>query len=73
MILKDGLAGSSYTVKQIDLPLSLERRLEALGMTEGTQISVLGRKNHGAMIIKIRGTRFAVGYGITSHIAVSAA
>ena len=51
----------------------LERRLEALGMTNGTQVSVLNRKGKGIMIIKLRGTRFALGYNITRSIEVEEA
>ena len=59
-------------VKGLDLPVELERRLEALGLIEGSTISILRKKRRGAMIIKVRGTRFAVGWGISSHIGVAA-
>ena len=62
MILKDVEIGRAYTVKSIHLPFQLERRLEALGMTLQTDISVLNRKGKGILIIKLRGTRFALGY-----------
>ena len=39
-------------------------------MTTGTTISVLNRKGKGIMIIKLRGTRFALGYNITQNIRV---
>lgn len=70
MKLYEGQKGSTLQVVHMDLPLQLERRLEVLGMLEGTQISVVNRKKKGAMIIKIRGTRFAVGQNITEHIEV---
>lgn len=70
MTLQEGAAGSSYTVRGLDLPINLERRLEALGLIEGSEIAVMRKKRHGAMIVKVRGTRFAVGYGISSHIEV---
>jgi Fe2+ transport system protein A len=57
----------------MDLPLQTERRLEVLGMLEGTKITVVNRKKRGAMIIKIRGTRFAVGESITKSIEVKEA
>ncbi|MFQ6844604.1 MAG: FeoA family protein [Oliverpabstia sp.] len=60
MLLKDAKIGRTYTVKSIRLPLQLERRLEALGMTRQTAISVLNRKGKGILIIKLRGTRFAL-------------
>lgn len=46
----------------------MERRLEALGMTKGTPVSVQNRKGKGILIIKLRGTRFALGYNITKNI-----
>lgn len=48
----------------------MERRLEALGMTKNTPVSVVNRKGRGILIIKLRGTRFALGYNITKNIEV---
>ena len=68
MLLKDAQIGNTYVVEQITLPSQLERRLEALGMTKSTPVSVLNRK--GILIIKLRGTRFALGYNITKNIKI---
>lgn len=46
MTLQEGNAGAQYIVKGLDLPVELERRLEALGLIEGSTISIL-RKNAG--------------------------
>ena len=70
MLLKDAQVGHTYVVEQISLPFQLERRLEALGMTRETPVSVLNRKGKGILIIKLRGTRFALGYNITKNITV---
>ncbi len=70
MKLYEGQKGSTLQVIHMDLPLQTERRLEVIGMLEGTRITVVNRKKRGAMIIKIRGTRFAVGENITEHIEV---
>ena len=51
MFLKDIQIGQSCVVESLNLPFELERRLEALGMTTGTTISVLNRKGKGIMII----------------------
>lgn len=72
MLLKDGQVGMSYAVEATHLPFQLERRLEALGMTRDTRISVLNRKRKGILIIKLRGSRFALGYNITKNIEVKA-
>ena len=70
MTLQEGNSGSKYLVEKTELPVELERRLEALGLITGSKVSVMRKKRKGAMIIKVRGTRFALGSGISSHIEV---
>ena len=70
MYLCDGKIGNEYKVEDIDLPVNIEKRLEALGMTRGTSIAVLNRNSRGVLIVKVRGTRFALGRNITKNILV---
>ena len=70
MTLQEGTPGAQYVVTGIDLPLELERRLEALGLLEGSRVLVLEKKRRGAVIVKVRGTRFALGDGIVRHVTV---
>ena len=70
MSFNDTETNETYTIEKIDLPLKLEKRLEALGMTEGTSILVLNAKSRGTLIVNVRGTRFALGRGITKQITV---
>lgn len=70
MRLIEGGMGRSYRVEAVDLPIQTERRLEALGLTEGTVVTVMNRKKRGALIIKVRGTRFALGRTIGEHIRI---
>ncbi len=70
MTLDHGKKGGVYVVEELNLPLKLEKRLEALGMTIGTTIDVLNAKSKGTLIVKVRGTRFALGRGITKNITV---
>ena len=72
MFLCDGVIGKTYSVQQIDLPAAIEKRLQALGMTKDTKISVLKSKGKGILIIKLRGTRIALGRNITKNILVRA-
>ncbi len=65
MYLKDVRTGDTCVVEKLNLPFELERRLEALGMTTGTPVSVLNRKGKGIMIIKLQGD--AVRPGIQHH------
>ena len=70
MTLQEGTPGAQYVVTGIDLPLELERRLEALGLLEGSRVLVMDKKHRGAVIVKVRGTRFALGDGIVRHVTV---
>lgn len=70
MNLSEGTVGESYTVVGIDLPEKIKRRLQMLGMTKDTSVSILNRKFSGAVIIKIRGTRFALGKAFSEGIEV---
>ena len=65
MNLKKGKNHHTYIVKSIQLELSLERRLEALGL--------LNNDKKGAMTVRFRGTRFALGKHISDHIEVEEA
>ena len=68
MLLKDAQKGRTYLVSALHLPFELERRLEALGTTHDAPVTVLNRKGKGILIIKLRGTRLALGYNITRNI-----
>ena len=70
MLLKDVPPGQYCIVDAMNLPPELSRRLEALGMTKHTLISVLRRKGKGVVVIRLRGSRFALGSAITNHIEV---
>ena len=70
MQLSDAKIGGKYIVESISLPFEMERHLEALGMTDHAPVSVLNRKGKGILIIKLRGTRLALGSNITRNIGV---
>ena len=68
MTLNNGIVNKTYKIKDMNLPIKIEKRLEALGMIEGTEITVLNTKNCGTLILKVRGTRFAIGKNISKRI-----
>ncbi len=70
MLLKDGTYGREYAVEGIDLELRIIHRLEVLGIKKGTRITILGKKKKGPVIVKVRGTRFAVGRKIADGIHI---
>ncbi len=71
MTLYDGNTGASYQVKGVFVEEAVTRRLQALGINDGTCIRILNRKKQGAMIIQVRGTRLALGRHISSCIEVT--
>lgn len=54
MKLIEGEKGKTYLVEQMDLPMNIDRRLAALGMTGQARVSVLNKKKKGALIINVR-------------------
>lgn len=70
MTLDEGEIGQNYVIEEMVLPIKLQKRLEALGMTSGTGVQVLNSKSKGTLIIKVRGTRFAIGKDISKNISV---
>ena len=70
MYPSEGRTGKQYKVESRRLPVQMERRLEALGMTRGTEVDVLNSKSRGVLIVKVRGSRFALGRNITRNIIV---
>lgn len=70
MTLREGTIGSSYRVTEIQLEDKVKRRLQMLGMTKGTDVHVLNNKKSGSIIMKVRGTRFAIGKRIAEGVLV---
>ena len=62
--------GRTYLVKKVNLEGNIVRRLEMLDMTNQVKLMVLNKKNQGAVIIKVRGTRFAIGKEIADAIEI---
>ena len=73
MKLYEGEIRNAYTVRSVMVEEAITRRLEALGINEKTEILVLNKKQSGTMIIKVRGTRLALGRRITGGIGVEEA
>lgn len=70
MALIQGKVGETYHVRDIRLDTVASRRFEILGMTKGAGVSILNKKRSGAMIVKVRGTRFAIGKKFAEGILI---
>ena len=73
MKLMEGEVGKKYIVRSVVVEETITSRLEARGVNEKTQIAVLNKKQSGTMIMKVRGTRLALGRRITGGIEVEEA
>lgn len=62
--------GGRYVVAGVQVDEGITRRLEALGVNEGTPVNILNKKGSGSVIIKVRGTRLALGRRLSKGITV---
>ncbi|MEG2452868.1 MAG: FeoA domain-containing protein [Clostridium sp.] len=70
MKLYEGEIEKDYIVQSVMLEERLTRRLEALGVNEHTKVTILNKKKSGTLIIKVRGTRLALGQKIADGIEI---
>ncbi len=70
MTLTEGKIGCVYQVERLQVKENVTRRLEALGVNEQTKITILNSKRNGSTIIRVRGTRLALGRLITDGIFI---
>ncbi len=70
MTLTNAKIGIVYKVNLINLDQAIMRRLEALGLTKGTDIKILNRNRGGSVIFKVRGSRLALGRRIAESIQI---
>ena len=73
MKLHEGKIGETYSVAGVHVDERLTRRLEALGVNEGTLVTIMNKKGSGTLIIKVRGTRLALGRQIADGIEIGGA
>lgn len=70
MTILEGTIQGKYIVQDIQIHETIKRRLEALGIIPGTRMMLMNRKKNGTSIIKVRGTRWAIGRRIAGGILV---
>lgn len=70
MTLFEAQKGGEYIINGLYVEEAVTRRLQALGLNDGTPVKVLNRKKKGALIIQVRGTRLALGRHLSSNIEI---
>lgn len=70
MTLKDAENGKEYIVEGLTLKQPIKRRLEAMGLIEGTMIRKIDEALDGSIIFMVRGTRLAIGRELAELVMV---
>lgn len=70
MTLYEAQKNQEYIIAGLFVEEAVTRRLQALGLNDGTKIQVLNKKKRGALIIQVRGTRLALGKHLSSNIEI---
>lgn len=70
MTILEGTVKHDYIVTDIVINETIMRRLESLGINSGTKLRMMNQKKNGTVIVKVRGTRWAMGRDIAGGIQV---
>ena len=70
MKLYEGNIGATYLVESVHVDVAITGRVEAIGVNANPRLLVFNNKKSGTMIIKVRGTRLALGRRITGGIDI---
>mgnify|MGYP000852631094 CR=1 FL=1 len=70
MTLYDIKKGKEYVVEESTLKQPIKRRMEAMGLIEGTRIRKINQGLDGSVIFIARGIRMAIGKEIAKEILV---
>jgi len=64
--------GETVKVTAVRAGWGLQRRLADLGLTPGVRVRIVSSGRPGPVVIDVRGSRLALGYGVAHKIMVSA-
>lgn len=70
MPLLQMLTGQNAILKDITWGMKIKRKLYDMGMTPGTPVSMISSSGRGPVILDVRGSRLALGRGISEKISV---
>ena len=64
-------SGEVVQVVAVRAGWGLQRRLADMGLTPGVQVRVMNSQRPGPVVLDIRGSRLALGYGVAHKIMVT--
>ncbi len=62
--------GEKVRLTGVDAGHGLNSRLAALGIVPGTEITIVKKGSHGPFVVKVKGSKMALGRGIAHRIFV---
>jgi len=71
MLLNAAPAGQPLTLKNITGGTEVRRRLSELGLTTGMRFEIVQIARSGPILLRIAGSKIALGRGMASHIEVA--
>jgi ferrous iron transport protein A len=71
MPLSMASSGETVEVAAVRVGWGLQRRLADLGLTPGVRVRVVSSGKPGPVVLDVRGSRLALGYGVANKIMVS--
>lgn len=63
-------AGSPLIVASASGGLEFQRKIAALGIYPDEELEIVERHSQGALVINVKGTRLAIGHGMSRKIKV---
>lgn len=72
MTLSIAPEGQLLTLVSIRGGLGVQKRLNALGLTPGTEVMIVSQNEGGPIILAVKDSRLAIGRGLLHHIQVEA-
>jgi len=73
MMLTKAPAGENVVISSIRAGRGLKRRLNDMGLLPGTEVKIINTERPGRVVLEVRGSRLAIGYGVAGKMVVSTA
>ena len=70
-MLSRAKTGETVTVIALGAGWGLQRRLADMGLTPGVKVKVISSGRPGQVVVEVRGSRMALGHGVTAKILVA--
>lgn len=71
MMLTKAPPGSNVAISTVRAGRGLRRRLADMGLVPGTMVRIINNERPGRVVLDVKGSRLAIGYGVASKMVVS--